>query len=229
MSTDDITPERQRENLEVALTTLVVVCKRWTSAPLVVLRAIDVAQHVLQTGKPPATSVSAVHNGQRYMEPFNKVRELASWTQAKRERETSPPSGFVGGHGYPDPEIYDWVDKLNALSRVCTLQSCAGHKCTPTLMCSSCMRNEFDAAWPTHTWNGQLWLWLDKPLSHWFHHNALTLAASPLIEKLTVLYHVEGREIVDIVFRGAGTDELDASMKQILSFFEDGNRLCNLG
>jgi len=43
-----------------------------------------------------------------------------------------------------------------------------------------------------------------------------------------VLWHVEGREILDIVFKGDGTGELDASMKAIVLFFEEASWRCNL-
>lgn len=226
-----VVSERYRENLEVALMTLLTVCRRWHDAPIVVLRAVDVASHVLRTGLPPALNVTETVDspGYRYMNQSSKALELDDWARAKAARESAPPSGFVGGHGYPDPEIYDWVDRLNDLHRVCTLQSCAGHVCTPELMCDWCAEYGTPGPATQHIISGQLWLWLDEPLSHWFRHHAPTLAANPLIEKVTVLYHVEGKEIVDIVFKGAGSGDLDASMRVIVKFFEDGNCACNLG
>lgn len=244
-----ITPERYRENLEVALTTLITVCQRWPDAPLVVQRAIDVGRHVpptltqLLTDKvvdaflaaAPTSDPACVERVRklyvaraRYMTAYGKEDELEGWERAKMQRETAPPTGFVGGHGYPDPEIYGWVDRLNAMHRVCTLQSCAGHVCTLDSMCGYCESQVGGPPHETHVMSGQLWLWLDEKLTHWFHEHALTLASNPLIEKLTVLYHVEGREIVDVVFRGAGSGELDASMQVIAKFFEDGNRTCNM-
>lgn len=255
-----ITPERYRENLEVALVTLITVCKRWPDAPLVVQRAIDVGSHVLTNGVQPAVEHEIVSSSGRYMTPHGKSEELASWFKAKADRIANPPEGFVGGHGYPDPEIYAWCEKLNGLSRVCTLQSCAGHKCTPELSCAHCAgawrcatcgsnatdcfyrqhssytkqdktaRHEFSPRTDAeHVWNAQLWLWLELRMSVWFYQHAPQLAALPCVEKVAVLWHVEGREIVDIVFKGAGTGDLDDSMTQIVAFFENGNRLCNLG
>lgn len=226
MSTEQ-TPERIRENLEVALVTLVTVCKRWPDTPLVVSRAIDVAEHVLRTGKPPAMSMTMISS--RYMDIDSKLIELASWRRAKDERESAPPHGFVGGHGYPDPDIYTWVDKLNGLSRVCTLQSCAGHVCTLDSMCGYCESLVGGPPHETHVMNAQLWLWLDARLAVWFYQHVPRLAALTCIEKVSVLWHVEGREIVDIVFKGAGTGDLDTSMRAIVKFFEDGNATCNLG
>jgi len=226
---------RRQENLEVALVTLMTVCKRWPDAPLVVQRAIDVGQHVLCHGTPPALSAADHASSSRYMNPSAKSAELESWFKAKADRITNPPQGFVGGHGYPDPEIYAWCDRLNALSRVCTLQSCAGHRCTTELHCGWCDEQSTGTANGVsiedlgHVMNGQLWLWLDEKLSRYVYENATQLAALPCIEKVSVLWHVEGREIVDIVFRGAGTGDLDGSMTRIVEFFENGNRLCNLG
>lgn len=234
MSANVIRPEHVRENLEVALVTLMTVCKRWPDAPLVVLRAIDVADHVLRTGAPQAIDVDEIRSG-RYMNQFHKTQEMASWILAKHSRETTPPSGFVGGHGYPDPEIYGWVDKLNGLSRVCTLQSCAGHQCTTESHCGWCDEQSVGTACATkriedlgHVMSGQLWLWLEPRMAVWFYQHVSQLAELPCIEKVSVLWHVDGREIVDVVFKGAGTGDLAGSMSQILAFFENGNIACNL-
>lgn len=51
---------------------------------------------------------------------------------------------------------------------------------------------------------------------------------SPEIEKVSVLWHVEQREIIDIVFKGSGHGTLADSMGIVCSFFERGNRECNL-
>lgn len=95
----------------------------------------------------------------RYMEQPGKVLELQQWERAKRERNDAPPDGFVGGHGYPDPEIYAWVDRLNRLPRLCTLQSCAGHRCVRGLCCVHCAASGAGAVgeWPedTHVMSGQ--------------------------------------------------------------------------
>lgn len=166
----------------------------------------------------------------RYMTPLGKSQELEAWFKAKSDRMAHPPLGFTGGHGYPDPEIYAHVERLNRLSRLCTLQSCAGHRCTRELMCESCADSATFAAggaWD-HIWAGQLWLWPDEKLAWWFLHNVQRLAVEPCIEKVSVLWHVEGREIIDLQFKGAGTGSLDASMAVICNFFERGNMECNL-
>jgi hypothetical protein len=178
-----------------------------------------------------ADRVSAELTRMRYMTQAAKVEELLAWEAAKRARAENPPTTFTGGLGYPDPEMFAWCDRLNALSRLCTLQSCAGHRCTPALQCSYCeseaARTGFDP--DAHVWNGQLWLWPDEKLGRWFQHAAPELAALPGIEKVSVFWHVEGREIIDIQFEGAGHGKLGATVGGIIcAFFERGNRECNL-
>jgi len=167
----------------------------------------------------------------RYLTQDDKAVELRSWEAAKRQRTINPPAGFVGGHGYPDPEIYAFVDRLNRLHRLCTLQSCSGHRCTDASMCGYCIEQEarLGLYQGDHVWAGQLWLWADEKLASWFLAHATELAAQPSIEKLSILWHVEGREIIDIVFKGAGTGGLDASTAAVCQFFERGNMECNLG
>lgn len=188
-----------------------------------------------------------------------KREELRSWEVAKKNRAANPPTGFTGGVGYPDPEIYAYVDRLNGLHRLATLQSCAGHVCVPdfscvycasTWLCASCGSNatacflrqhssyekedrtERHAFEPRtdapHIWNGQLWLWPDEKLGAWFLYHAPELAALPGIEKLSLIYHVEGREIIDVQFHGAGHGTLDETLGGIIcAFFERGNMECN--
>jgi len=169
------------------------------------------------------------------MEPAGKVQELEAWERAKAARAAAPPQGFVGGHGYPDPEIYKWVDRLNQLHRLCTLQSCAGHRCTTELHCGWCDEQPVGTACAHktvedlhHLMSGQLWLWPDEKLARYFYEHAPFLALLPGVEKVSVLWHVEGREIIDIQFKGAGHGALDASMKGIMVFFEEASWRCNL-
>lgn len=167
----------------------------------------------------------------RYLTQDWKLVELKAWEAAKRERAEKPPTGFTGGLGYPDPEIYPFVDRLNRLHRLCTLQSCAGHRCVRGNSCVYCAASGAGAVgeWPedTHVMNGQLWLWPDAKLGPWFQQAAPGLAALPGIEKLSVFWHVEGREIIDIQFRGAGHGSLAESMGIVSAFFERGNMEVN--
>jgi hypothetical protein len=175
----------------------------------------------------------------RYMTPLGKVQELESWAKAKADRIANPPAGFSGGHGWPDPEVYAHVDRLNKLRQLCTLQSCAGHRCTKELHCESCAHDWAQTGfWPgdggqfaepvQHVWNGQLWLWPDERMAGYVYHNAVHLASLQGVEKCGVLWHVEGREIIDLQFRGAGHGELDKSMAAIALFFEEAAWRCNL-
>jgi len=152
----------------------------------------------------------------RYLSEEAKAVELKTWEATKADYLANPPTKFHGGHGYPDPEIFAWCDTLNAIEGVCTLQSCAGHRCTKESHCAWCSEN-FDEDEIDHVWNGQLWLWLDEIASLMFHKHAFELAAHPLIEKVSVHYHIDEKEIVDIVFKG--TDQLDESMMVIMQFF----------
>jgi hypothetical protein len=165
-----------------------------------------------------------------------KEKELAQWEFEKKKYAADPPLGFHGGHGYPDPEIYAFVDRLNALSRIATLQSCAGHRCTPESMCDFCAVERMNAEREDgskrdvgeHVWNGQLWLWPDEKLAAYVYRNASALAQQRGVEKCGLIWHVEGREIIDVQFRGAGHGELDASAKAIALFFEEASWRCNL-
>lgn len=193
----------------------------------------------------------------RFMNEIDKAAEMRGWAMAK---QTPLPTGFTGGHGYPDPEMFAWCDRLNALSRLCTLQSCAGHRCTPASSCNHCAqswrcatcgsnatdcfyrqhasytkadrteRHEFAPTADEHVWNAQLWLWPDEKLARWCYDHLPSLALlKPRIDKVGLLWHVECREIVDIQFQGAGHGQLENSMSNIVAFFEQGNRECNLG
>jgi hypothetical protein len=138
----------------------------------------------------------------RFVTSELKAAELARWAALKAAPR---PEGFIGGTGWPDPEIFEWCDRVNALPGVCTLQSCAGHKHPEG-----------------HTWNGQLWLWLDAPTSRAFNGRAYRLVHHwPLIERVNRMYHDDGREIADVIFRGAGTGQLETSMAVLLGFLRE--------
>lgn len=162
---------------------------------------------------------------QRHLTPEAKVRELLAWERARTEFLAGPPPDrFIGGHGYHDPPIFPHVDALNAIDGVCTLQSCSGHRCTAASHCSWCAENTDITAGGdegAHVSSGQLWLWLSGRMSRRFHQRVFYLAMQPLVEKVSVHYHVEGKEIVDLVFRGHGTGELDSAMRVIVPFFQE--------
>ncbi len=63
---------RYRENLEVALTTLVVIARREGGPSETLMRALQVAEHVLTHGHPPQVETGSV-SSQR-SEPLNSER-----------------------------------------------------------------------------------------------------------------------------------------------------------
>lgn len=139
-----------------------------------------------------------------------KEKELRAWAEARALRDSLPYTP-EGGRGYADPEIYNLCDRLNALSGVCTLQSCAGHK----------MEEAGGYQLPGH-----LWLWLGFSMSRLFQNRVYELAEHyPLIEEIKVLHRNlpgEGpREIVDIVFQGQERGNLYQSAELIAAFFEE--------
>lgn len=149
-------------------------------------------------------SAKSVDNS-RYLTDEGKARELRSWDDIKREDRTGerPPGASLGGYGYPDPDMYLWCDRINALRGVCTLQSCAGHR---------------DGKYFHHA---QLWLWFDAPtLERFWTTEAMSLSAHPLIERVHLMAQPYGHEVVDLVFHGNEKDSLNASMELICSALE---------
>lgn len=130
-----------------------------------------------------------------------KAEELARWERIKAEPR---PDGFIGGLGYPDPEMFGWCDRINEHYGICTLQSCGGHKHPEG-----------------HVWSGQLWLWMTEATSREFNRRAYELVQlHPLIERVNRIYHDGGQEIADVIFRGNGSGELTRSMDVIVDFVE---------
>lgn len=151
----------------------------------------------------------------RYLTYADKARELTLWERTKREvvAPVDRPDK-IAGHGYPDPEIFDACDRLNAIDGVCTLQSCAGHW-------SPEYHDDFDRL-TRIPWPGSLWLWLDERMAHAFDHHAFDLALHPNVEQVSRIYHRhdgEGREILDITFLGSAHGVLRESVEMLVGFF----------
>lgn len=141
----------------------------------------------------------------RHLSPARKREALAGW-EACKGSGTSLGDGAPGGAGYPDPEMFRWCDRLNAIPGICTLQSCAGH---------------LDAGGRGVTSPGRLWLLLDPEMSAAFDARALDLAAdSDHIERVCRIYSSWGEEVTSIEFAGNERGMLEASMRRILAFFE---------
>lgn len=113
------------------------------------------------------------------------------------------PPGKEGGHGYQDPAITPWCDRLNALAGVCTIQSCAGHNFPNGSRTSA-----------------HLWLRLIEPLAVLFRREAFGLASDTRhVERLATIYEPTDGEVVEIIFAGSERNRLDESMVRILEFF----------
>lgn len=137
----------------------------------------------------------------RYLTDAAKAEALAEWERLK----ASPrPLDDPGGLGLPDPEIIPYVDALNAIEGVCTLQSCSGHR--------EDRSRGVDAP-------GHLWLWLSEPMSRAFDRRAFELASSPMLEAVRRDYSEWGQEIVSLTFAGAERDLLPESGQSIIRFF----------
>jgi tRNA(Phe) wybutosine-synthesizing methylase Tyw3 len=104
-------------------------------------------------------------------------------------------AGHLSGAGAPDPDIVEWVEGVNALPGICTLQSCQGH-----------VRGEVREA-------GHIWLWLSDPAYRRFESAVYDLVESDLVEEVRVLYGREKRKrVVCVVFKGNESDALPQSL-----------------
>lgn len=137
-----------------------------------------------------------------YMTLEEKAKEMGHWGELQ-----SGPRG-PAGHGFPDDLIIPLCDKINALSYVCTLQSCAGH----------------DGSKEKWEYPGELWLWFDQASFHEFLRRAAQLAECPGIEQVSVLYgrYNDRRAVVSVMFHGMnkGQNALEKSAKTIMKFVE---------
>jgi hypothetical protein len=120
----------------------------------------------------------------RYLTPAHKAAVLAEWAKRK---STPRPQDARGGHGYPDPGIFDLCDRLNAIDGVCTLQSCAGHS-----------EAESDGG----LYPANLWLWLAADQARGFERAAsqFQVAMWPTVDRLAKHWQPDGQEVVEISF-----------------------------
>ena len=102
-----------------------------------------------------------------HMKPADKHHELLLWEETK-----DGPRG-AGGAGFPDDRIIPLCTRINKLSGICTLQSCAGHPRTEERQWSA---------------PGNLWLWFGERTFDAFVHHASKLAEDPLMEGVDLLY-----------------------------------------
>ena len=144
----------------------------------------------------------------QYLTDEEKEQRVAYW----QERQNDPrPEGDLAGRGFPDPPIYDLVDRLNAMPGICTTQSCSGHP------------EQTDGSLYLGV-QGCLWLRLTEPRFMAFIREAENLIAHSCIETVSILW---GREreghAVEIVFYGlnCGKVELAEASQVIEGFFVD--------
>lgn len=138
-------------------------------------------------------------SGKRFLSGTEKLATLESWFQRLTEMAWCPRDS-VGGHGEPDADIVSWCLRLNRLSGVCTVQSCAGHR-----------KDRFLSG-------GHLWLRLDERMSAAFDTRAHELAEH--VESVARRYMPDGQLVVEVTFQGNERGRLSASMDRICSFFE---------
>ena len=132
----------------------------------------------------------------RYLTTEEKEKRLALW-----HRERADPNDT-----YPDPEVYDLTDRLNAIEGLCTAQSCYGHP------------DEITAAAGVKQY-GYLWLRLSEEMTEQFllHVSALT-EMHPEIAQVSIIFSPPSGEVVDIVFE-TGPGAFEQASILIIDFF----------
>lgn len=116
------------------------------------------------------------------------------------ERYLTPKEkGAVLAEGYRDLDegLRPWLDRINALPGLVTLQSCAGHKDGP------------------YFHSGRLWVRLTQEATSRFEEVAMELAAHDCIEDVGRHYKNWGQEVVEITFQGAEKGRLQESQQVI--------------
>jgi len=112
---------------------------------------------------------------------------------------------------FVEPDLRPWLNRLNKLDGVCTLQSCGGHRFLDR-------ENKSDE---THIMNGHLWIWLSESVSRVFYTRAFELVQSDPMECVSIMFQGYGREIVSISFKGRAHNRMAESLDGIVEFFEE--------
>lgn len=157
----------------------------------------------------------------RYLTSAEKARMVAEWL-AYREGPFPEAPEQRGGMGYPDPEVFDLTDRLNAIDGVCTVGSCSGHKHDFT--------DPEEIARDT-LWCGAVSLRLSEPMMHRFMRDVEQLTRWNLYIDSACVWFGAGGDRVDIQFAGLNggtqhgssgespTQVLSTSSEIIVSFF----------
>lgn len=134
--------------------------------------------------------------GRRYLTPAEKAKRLDRWHQERSDPEDT----------YPDPEVYELTDHLNAIEGVCTVQSCYGH---PDEVVTAAGVEQY----------GYLWLRLSEAMTKLFLVHAPALAdMQPEIAQVSLVFGPPSGEIVDIVFK-TGPEAFAQASILIVDFF----------
>ena len=131
----------------------------------------------------------------RYLAPEDKAIELVR----------------LATEEFVEPDLRPWLNRLNKLDGVCTLQSCGGHRFLDR-------ENKSDE---THIMNGHLWIWLSESVSKIFYTKAFELVQSDSMECVSIMFQSYGREIVSISFKGRARNRMAESLDRIVEFFEE--------
>lgn len=131
---------------------------------------------------------------QRYLTQDIKARSLNHWLMAKDDYRQQKEDGTLpsrpGGMGYPDPEIYQLCDRLNAFDGICTMQSCAGH-----------LHPEEEPG-EDAMWSGELWIATTKPIQERFVYSVRELLQHDDIERARLIFLPDSPDVIDIIFQG---------------------------
>jgi len=110
--------------------------------------------------------------------------------------------------GHLDLEMIPYLERINACEGMVTLQSCTGHK-------KSKKRN--------YTFDGHLWIRLNKELTASFNERLIALVKSASISQVEKKYSHYGQkelqEIIVIIFKGHESDSFYQSIEFITQFF----------
>ena len=111
--------------------------------------------------------------------------------------------------GHVDLELIPYLERINTCNGVATLQSCTGHKPNKE-------RN--------YTFDGHLWVRLDKEKAILFERKIIDLVKSELINQVSKMYSFyKGKnleEVINIIFKGHEKDSFYLSIEFITKFFE---------
>lgn len=146
----------------------------------------------------------------RYLTLEEKVTILYWWELAKLRK--LPERQDIGGRGYPDPEIFSLCDRLNEISGVCTLQSCAGHDA----------EHSDGGIYPAN-----LWIKLSDSMAEMFEIKVSRFQRymHPWVARVGKHWQPDGEEIVEITFVRHDHPSFMTVCNALVEFFKDMERI----